>query len=45
MCLNYLLPERDLLTPGKHPFHEHATVTLFLAFDGDIIKKAESLLF
>jgi GNAT superfamily N-acetyltransferase len=27
--------QRDLLTPGKHPFHRHAEVQLFLAFDGD----------
>jgi GNAT superfamily N-acetyltransferase len=27
--------QRDLLTPGKHPFHRHAEVQLFLAYDGD----------
>jgi GNAT superfamily N-acetyltransferase len=27
--------QRDLLTPGKHPFHRHAVVQLFLAYDGD----------
>ncbi|GAB3274140.1 GNAT family N-acetyltransferase [Larkinella harenae] len=25
--------QRDLLTPGKHPFYEHSTAQLFLAFD------------
>ena len=25
------IAQRDLLTPGKHPFHEHSTVQLFLA--------------
>lgn len=28
------IAQRDLLTPGKHPFHEHAAVQLFLAYDG-----------
>jgi hypothetical protein len=27
--------QRDLLTPGKHPFHRHAKVQLFLAYEGD----------
>ncbi len=27
--------QRDLLTPGKHPFHRHGRVQLFLAYDGD----------
>jgi len=31
------IAQRDLLTPGKHPFHEHAEVRLFLAYkDGEI---------
>jgi GNAT superfamily N-acetyltransferase len=25
--------QRDLLTPGKHPFHTHSQVQLFLAYD------------
>lgn len=29
--------QRDLLTPGKHPFHEHSEVQLFLAYDGKSI--------
>ncbi|MEO6812944.1 MAG: hypothetical protein ABI172_03390 [Ginsengibacter sp.] len=32
------IAQRDLLTPGKHPFHEHATVKLFLAIEGNVIK-------
>lgn len=32
------IAQRDLLTPGKHPFHENATVRLFLAMDGDEVK-------
>lgn len=29
------IAQRDLLTPGKHPFHDHSGVQLFLAYDGD----------
>lgn len=40
--LNYVpelfIAQRDLLTPGKHPFHEHATVKLFLACEEDKVK-------
>lgn len=25
--------QKDLLTPGKHPFHEHSSLQLFLAFE------------
>lgn len=32
------IAQRDLLTPGKHPFHDHSQVQLFLAWDGQIIK-------
>lgn len=32
------IAQRDLLTPGKHPFHEHSTVKMFLALDGNTIK-------
>ncbi|MFT3933459.1 MAG: hypothetical protein QM726_07595 [Chitinophagaceae bacterium] len=27
------IAQRDLLSPGKHPFHEHSSVQLFLAYD------------
>ena len=30
--------QRDLFTPGKHPFHEHSNLQLFLAYDGKEIK-------
>lgn len=32
------IAQRDLLTPGKHPFHENATVQLFLATDERTVK-------
>lgn len=32
------IAQRDLLSPGKHPFHENAEVQLFLAYDGNTIK-------
>ncbi len=32
------IAQRDLLTPGKHPFHEHSVVKMFLAYDGNIIR-------
>ena len=32
------IAQRDILTPGKHPFHQHSTMQLFLAYDGDVIK-------
>ncbi|WP_460879504.1 hypothetical protein [Pontibacter rugosus] len=36
----YYVPElyiaqKDLLTPGKHPFHEHSQLQLFLAYQDD----------
>lgn len=31
------IAQRDLLTPGKHPFFEHSTLQLFLAYDGNKI--------
>ena len=31
------IAQRDLLTPGKHPFHEHSSLQTFLAYDGDKI--------
>jgi GNAT superfamily N-acetyltransferase len=27
------IAQRDLLTPGKHPFHDHSVVQTFLAYD------------
>lgn len=32
------IAQRDLLSPGKHPFHEHSQVQLFLAYDNNEIK-------
>jgi hypothetical protein len=32
------IAQKDLLSPGKHPFHDHSTVQLFLAYDGNEIK-------
>lgn len=29
------IAQRDLLTPGKHPFHDHSSVQPFLAYDGN----------
>ena len=31
------IAQRDLLTPGKHPFHEHSSLRPFLAYDDDKI--------
>ncbi|WP_293304722.1 hypothetical protein [Pedobacter sp. UBA5917] len=28
------IAQRDLLTPGKHPFYEHSEIQLFLLYDG-----------
>ncbi|NIJ53155.1 hypothetical protein [Dyadobacter arcticus] len=27
------IAQKDMLTPGKHPFHEHSEIKLFLAYD------------
>lgn len=32
------IAQRDVLTPGKHPFHEHSSMQLFLAYEGKVIK-------
>lgn len=32
------IAQRDILTPGKHPFHNHSSLQLFLAYDGMEIK-------
>lgn len=29
------IAQRDMLTPGKHPFHNHSHIQLFLAYDGE----------
>ncbi len=29
------IAQRDLLTPGKHPFHDHSSIQLFLAVQND----------
>ena len=31
------IAQRDILTPGKHPFHEHSSMQLFLAKKGEKI--------
>lgn len=31
------IAQKDLLTPGKHPFYENAEMQLFLAYDGEKI--------
>jgi len=31
------IAQRDLLSPGKHPFHEHSKLQAFLAYRGDQI--------
>lgn len=40
--LNYVpelhIAQKDILTPGKHPFHKHSIMQLFLAYEGDVIK-------
>jgi GNAT superfamily N-acetyltransferase len=32
------IAQRDLLSPGKHPFHEHSTLQLFLLYEDGVIK-------
>jgi hypothetical protein len=29
------IAQRDMLTPGKHPFYQHSSLQTFLAYDGD----------
>ena len=39
------IAQRDLLSPGKHPFHEHSAVQLFLAFnDQKIVGRIAAIL-
>ncbi|MEO5647286.1 MAG: hypothetical protein ABIQ56_02925 [Chitinophagaceae bacterium] len=30
------IAQRDILTPGKHPFHEHSKMQLFLAYENEL---------
>ncbi len=32
------IAQRDILTPGKHPFHNHSVMQLFLAYEGNQVK-------
>src|SRR6478736_6274602 len=32
------IAQRDILKPGKHPFHNHSSIQLFLAYEGKEIK-------
>ena len=32
------IAQRDVLTPGKHPFHNHSEMQLFLAYEGNEIQ-------
>ncbi len=32
------IAQRDLLTPGKHPFHEHSEVQLFMVYRNNTLK-------
>lgn len=39
------IAQRDLLTPGKHPFHKHSSVQLFLAYDnGKVVGRIAAIL-
>src|SRR5690606_30176105 len=31
------IAQRDMLTPGKHPFHDHSKVQLFMAYEHDVV--------
>jgi GNAT superfamily N-acetyltransferase len=38
------IAQRDLLTPGKHPFHEHSELQTFLAFrDGKVVGRIAAI--
>lgn len=38
------IAQRDMLTPGKHPFHNHSAIQLFLAYEGkDIVGRIAAL--
>ena len=32
------IAQRDILTPGKHPFHNHSSMQLFLAYKDGVLK-------
>lgn len=32
------IAQRDLLSPGKHPFHDHSKLQLFLLYEGNVIR-------
>ncbi|MEP7145078.1 MAG: hypothetical protein ABI707_19485, partial [Ferruginibacter sp.] len=39
------IAQRDVLTPGKHPFHNHSTIQPFLAYrDGEIRGRIAAIL-
>lgn len=39
------IAQKDLLTPGKHPFHEHSTLQLYLAYqDGNVVGRIAAIL-
>lgn len=39
------IAQKDLLTPGKHPFHEHSLVQLFLAYEkGKVVGRIAAIL-
>jgi len=39
------IAQRDVLTPGKHPFHNHSTIQPFLAYrNGEIIGRIAAIL-
>ena len=39
------IAQRDVLTPGKHPFHNHSTIQCFLAYqDGKIRGRIAAIL-
>jgi GNAT superfamily N-acetyltransferase len=39
------IAQRDLLSPGKHPFHEHSALQLFLAYQDGVIKGRVAAIF
>jgi len=39
------IAQRDLLSPGKHPFHDHSTLEMFLAYrDNEIVGRIAAIL-
>src|SRR3982750_3632465 len=39
------IAQRDILTPGKHPFHDHSTMQLFLAYEGNEVRGRVAAIF